>query len=601
METTAGQAMVNSFLPVGLRDYKRSLNKKNMTSLLGEVASKHPGQYKTIVMKMKGMAQKVAYADTSSITLDDFAPVTDRTELFKASDDLMNGKMNIAKVNKVFANLQEKYTKQTLKDGLRKGNSLAQIVYSGSRGKPSQLNSTITSPIMFSDVKGAPVQVPILHSLAEGLEPAEYWAMAPGTRKGVISTKFSTPISGFFNKQLGYVTSEIIVTTDDCHTTNGVKVPIDDQENLGRTLAMGSGRYKAGTTVDTRMLSDLKKAKKKFIILRSPETCAASSGICQKCYGFNERGTVPVIGHASGLNSSAALSEPFTQGALDVKHSGGLLAKKKVGIELVQQMLKVPKTFAGGATVSEHEGTVDKIDKAPQGGFYVSIKGKQHYVSPGLGLKVKVGDDVEPGSILSDGVVNPADITRLRGIGEGKRFLSNGLKQAYIEDGKGNVNKIHMESLASKMVDHVKITDHTQFNDFVTGDIVSFSKAQKEYAPKGVQTLDLPLAKNKFLAKPLQHYTVGTKLTKSMLADLKETGYNKIDVTDQEPPFTPVMIRLDDIPEYKDNWVERLYSIHLKSKIMGAAHKGEKADIHGLHYSPAALYGRDFGKNKIGY
>jgi len=312
METTAGKALVNSFLPVGLRDYKRELNKKALVNLLGDVAKKHPGQYKDVVMKMKKLGEKVAYVDSSSISLSDFKPVTDRSELFKASKDLLNNKLDKKKVEKVFASLHEKYAKTTLADGLKKNNALAAMVYSGSRGKPTQLSSTITSPVMFSDLNGEFIPVPILNSLAEGLEPAEYWAMTPKTREGVISTKFSTPISGFFNKQLGYVTSEIIVTEDDCGTRNGIKVQIDDPENLGRCLALPAGRYNPGDIVDTRILSDLKKAKKKFIIIRSPKTCQADRGICKKCYGFNESGDFPSIGHAAGLNNSAASSEPFT-------------------------------------------------------------------------------------------------------------------------------------------------------------------------------------------------------------------------------------------------------------------------------------------------
>ena len=86
--------------------------------------------------------------------------------------------------------------------------------------------------------------------------------------------------------------------------------------------------------------------------------------------------------------------------------------------------------------------------------------------------------EIESGQILSEGIVNPADVTRLRGIGEGRKKIFDSLRSAYLNDGK-KINKVHMETLSRAMVNHVKIDKSDDFLDNIPGDIVTFEHAQK--------------------------------------------------------------------------------------------------------------------------
>ena len=473
-------------------------------------------------------------------------------------------------------------------------------VFSGARGNPSQLSSTIASPVMYSDQTGSIIPIPILNSLAEGLSPAEMFAGSYGTRKGVVSTIKATPEGGFFNKQVGYVAGNILITEDDCYTNNGIKESADDPENIGRVLAMSAGIYKAGDIVDDKALAYFIKKRINNIVIRSPITCEARNGLCKKCYGYNENGSMTSIGDNVGINSSAALSEPFTQSAMNVKHSSGVIGQKKIGLPLIRQVLKIPKSFVGGAIVSEKNGKVDNIRKAPQGGFFVSVEGHNHYIQPEIDIMVKNEDIVEKGDILSDGIINPADITRLRGIGEGRKYLASTIKKAYT-DGGLNMNKIHTENLARAMINSVKIESDEEFNENVPGDIITLSSAQKNYKPKHPYITNITKAENKYLAKPYLHYSMGTNLTKKMINDIKSVNIHNVEVTDYEPPFQPIMLRLDDVPSIDDNFINRLYSIHLKSKLLDATHRGEKASLRSSNFIPSFIYGKDFGKDKILY
>jgi DNA-directed RNA polymerase subunit beta' len=601
MITTAGQAIINAMLPRQHRDYRRELNKKSLLALMNNVAKTHTKEYSDIALRLQKIGRKVAYLDGASYTLDDFRSPIGKEDLYRKAEELEKGKIPADKIGAEFYQLQKDMIKKSLAAGLKKGTTLAKMVHSGSKGKPNQYLTATYSPIMYTDNLNRPIPLAIKNSISDGLTPAEFFAGSFGTRKGAVATKFATPEGGFFNKQVGYVAGNLLVSTEDCGTDNGVSCKADDPENIGRQLAAPVASFPKGTLITDRVIADLLKKKKDTIVIRSPISCEADSGVCQKCYGHNEKGMIPSVGDDVGINSSAALTEPFTQGAMNVKHSGGVIGKSKSGMALVQQLLKIPKVFAGGATVAEIDGKIIKTEEAPQGGFFVSVGDQRHYIQPHQKLKVKIGDSIERGLPLSDGIINPADVTRLRGIGEGRKFLANSLKEAYTDDDKGFINKIHMEVLAKAMNSNVRINDHTQFKDHVPGDIVSVALAQKSYSPNGVKEVLTSQAKDKYLAKPYLHYSMGTRLTPKMTEEIFLHGAKKIKVTDEEPPFSPMMVRLDDVPSTKENWLSRLYSIHLKQKILTSTHRGEEAKIHGSDFIPSYIRGTEFGKKKHEY
>lgn len=603
MEVTAGQAIINAMLPKELRDYKRVLDKKAIQKLSTELAIKYPNQYADVVFKLKKIGAKVAYIDGASFDVKDFESPVDKRVLDQEEKSLAKTTITPDKLNEIykkFSALQQDIEKKTVERGIQQGNSMARQVVSGARGNNSNLASLISSPVMYADHAGRPIPIVIKHSFSEGLDPVEYFGSTYGTRSGVIATKFATPEGGFFNKQVGYVTGNLIITEVDCGTSNGIKTELTDSNNVGRVLATGVASFLRNTVLTTNLIGDLTKKGYTNIMIRSPLTCEADNGVCQKCFGYNEKGDFPPLGENVGINSSAALTEPFTQGAMQEKHSGGVIGQKKRGFELIQQLLKIPKVFPGGAIVTEVAGKVTKIEKAPQGGNFVTVAATRHYLPADREVIVKVGDEVEQGMPLSGGIVNPADVTRLRGVGEGRKFLSDTLRQAFKEDGK-DMNKVHMEVLSRAMVNHVQVGDNTEAEDLLPGDVISLARAQKSYRPINAALLATKKAAGMYLAKPYLHYSMGTKLTPKMIDDLVSIGIANVEVSSTESPFSPVMVRLEDVPGYKTNWIERLYSERLKSKIMEATHRGEKANLHGPDFTPAFIHGVEFGKPKVGY
>lgn len=596
---TVGQLLFNAALPKDFRQFDKVIDGKSLTGILQNIAEQKPSEYKDTLMSIKKFADRSAYVH-SEISYDDFLSPIDHKKIisdfsskipFNASDD---------EVRTEFSKLQDIIDKKTMAGALKNDNSMALQILSGARGSSSQLSSTISSPVMYADNFGTPIRVPITNSFSEGLTGAEYWASTYGTRKGVIATKFATPKGGYFGKQLGYVLNTTMVTEEDCETKNGIEADINDSDNIGRVLAQNSGGVQANTLLTSQHISDMnKKGVKKFLI-RSPISCEAEAGLCQKCRGFTEQGRVASIGENVGQNSAHALSESTTQAAMKEKHTGGQVGTANKGIlDTLNQLVKVPKFFAGGSTVSEVDGTVQSIQNAPQGGYYVLVNNKEHYIHPGFDIIVKAGDKIEAGHPLSNGIVNPADVTRLRGLGEGRRYLSDSIRST-LASNRLKINKVHSESLAKALVNLTQVTADVVIDDNVPGDIVQFNHAQKHFNP--INKSDDPVEKSegKYLTKPYMHFTAGTKLKPSMINTMKSFGINNVEVSTEKPPFEPVMIRMDDVPGFKDSWMGRLFSSNLKKKILGAVQRTEESPIHGTDFIPSYVTAREFGRPGIG-
>lgn len=156
------------------------------------------------------------------------------------------------------------------------------------------------------------------------------------------------------------------------------------------------------------------------VVVRSPLTCAVSNGLCAHCVGrFYNGSKLPKVGDSIGLLASSTVGEPLTQMALSAKHTAGMStsAKSYSGLPTIIQFTQSPEAFKDRGAVAELDGKVTSVEEAPQGGMFVTVGDKKHYVLPGHEVYVKPGDSVEAGDQLAEGLVDPEDIVRLKGLG----------------------------------------------------------------------------------------------------------------------------------------------------------------------------------------
>jgi DNA-directed RNA polymerase subunit beta' len=607
MITTVGRIIVNSKLPPGLRDYDRVLTKKDIKDLFTKLADQYPDQYKSISHDLKHIGDMSSFYAGSSVRLKDLKPPVDRDKMFAEADKKVSfirassasKEKQDEEVGKVYNELAGQMQKSVIEEGVKKNNILALMSHSGARGSISQVSSMIGAPVMVMDHKDKPILIPIRHNYSEGVDPVEYWAGAYGTRKGVISTKFAVADSGYFSKQLSLAASTLVVTVDDCGTMNGVPYSTEDNHACDALLARDYGHFKRNTIVTPAVLSGLKRDNIKQIILRSPMTCEALHGVCSKCAGVRSRGKLAGIGDNIGLESASAIAEPLAQGALNVKHTGGIATGKQRVFDFptLKQFLNIPQTFKGKAPVAEIDGTVTKIEKAPQGGNFVYVGNVKHYVMPDATILVKPGQHVEAGTALSDGLMNPSDIVRLKGIGAGRKYVADTFNEIHKQI-TGGVNRKHYETMSKALIDHVKLDDTHSVEGYLPDDVVNFSSLSKQIKFSDMQLLPLDKALNKYLAKNYLYFTIGTRVTPSIVKELKTHGIKSVEVTGKQPFFHPVMERMQDVPKTVPDWMHKLMSTDMKRHLLESTHKGLASDIHGISWVPGVAVGAEIGKKK---
>lgn len=609
--TTLGQILVNDALPEKFRDYNRVLSKGEADALLASVAKEHPELYKQISWKLMQLGREAAFTEGSTLKLSDLLPVLDKKDLLdhveqqerkiRSSKSMTDDEKQKA-LELVYGEVQKLMLDQTLDSALAKNNPFAIQVKSKARGNKSQLAALLTSPAIYQDAQDRTIPVFIRKSYSEGLDPHEYWAATYGARKGVISTKFATRDAGALGKQLGVAVSDLVVTQDDCGTPSGIPVPIDDNDNVGSVLARNTGRYPAGTVVSKEVLADLKQKKVDEIVLRSPMTCNLAEGVCKHCAGVRENGRFPEIGYHLGLNASSALAERIAQSSLNQKHSGGQRDSKGnivyAGFDVINNLAQVPKNFPHRATVAERDGTVDKVEEAPQGGWNLTIDNEVHYVPADRPLLVKEGDKVEQGDQLSEGIVNPADVVRLKGIGEGRRYFAERFTKAFRESDY-EVNRRNVEAVARSVVDHVSVDEPEGVGDYLPGDVVSYTGVAHSYRPRpDAQHLEPHKAVGMHLEQPALHFTIGTRLSKRMADTLKKHGIDSVMAHKTPPGFSSTMVGVTKVPAHTDDWMARLGSTYLESRLLEDVQRGSTSNIHGLNPIPGIAKGVEFGQPK---
>lgn len=408
----------------------------------------------------------------------------------------------------------------------------------------------------------------------------------------------SSPESGFLGKQLAMATHRLIVTEADCGTGNGIPVSAFDKDNEGAVLAQSAGGVKSGTPLTPKHLRELGEQN---VLVRSPITCQSHHGVCQKCAGIRESGSFPKLGENIGISAAQALSEPLTNATMKQRHTGGQYeAKKKVdnktGLDLINQIVEVPRTFHGGAAIAQTDGRVDAIEAAPQGGQYITIQGMQHWVPPDVGVNVAKGDTVDAGDVLSEGLPNPAEIVKHKGIGEGRRYFTEIFKKA-MDSEKFGAHRRNVELLARGLVNHVRITDRDGPADTVPDDVVEYDHMIRGYQPRfGHQTMAPKQAVGLYLESPVLHYSVGTRVSPKVAKQLETYKVPAVTVHADPPSFEPEMTRAMETLSHSDDWMVRLGGFHLKKGLIESVHRARKSDTHGTSFIPALAQGSEFGK-----
>lgn len=596
MTQTLGQLLVNDILPKDMQ-VSGPVTKKDLDQKLYTLARQDTVDAARRIEKLRQLGHELATTEGISATLDDITP-----------DYALQKKM----LGPVLRQMQQTDNQEKRQDILREAQprvvdaskshagSFGTMVRSGARGRPVQLSKNLLAPVMALTGTGDPVPWLVHHNYAQGLRASEAWATHVETRNNQIDTRLSVTEPGDIGKILVNNMADQLVTSEDCGTNNGVMMNIDSNDVADRYLAKSVAGFPHNTLITPQVITKIKDRGEDNIIVRSPMTCEAHTGVCKKCYGLNEFGKLHPIGTNVGIRSAQALSEPLTQFALSSKHGIRTSPQDKSiaqGHKGLRQLLDIPESFSHSATVAPIDGQVSHIEKAPQGGFLIHIDQEQVYTPPDRPPTVKPGQNVIAGDVLSSGTANPAEIVLHKGLGVGRQYLTDQLHGIYKRQGL-DIDRRHVELLTKSHLNRVRIDDDPS-NTYYPGEIVQYNSLLG-HLRENAKEKSLKDASGDILASNQLHFTAGTRLTPDVIDNLRQAGIKKVLVPEDSIKITPIMRPITRNPLLNPDWLARLGHRYLQESLLQGAHFGEKAKIHGTHPVPALAYGAEFGQGRDG-
>jgi DNA-directed RNA polymerase beta subunit/DNA-directed RNA polymerase beta' subunit len=437
--TTPGRALMYLGLPKDVRDTKYLTDKdlvlhgKTISGLLSEVGKTHPEYFGRVADHLKTIGFGYTHQIGFSFKAGDFKALSSiRDKHIRAAEvkvAALPGNLSSDKRNKVIVDTYKQATDAINKDAksyLKKsGNSLFTMHSAGTKPSWSQIQQLIIAPMLVTNAQGSIIPVPITRSYAEGVSASGYWVASSGARKGLIDKVQSVSIPGALTKQIQNMVMHSIITEEDCKTSNGIALAVDDFDLPNRILAtplkLRSGTISAGSILTPKLLGQIKESKTDKIVVRSPLKCESSKGMCSKCYGKFTSGKLPKVGTNIGVIAGGTIGERGTQLSMRCNSADTLITIRRgenlpetVDIKSLYDRLDgiyPAKTTQSGVQTIEpdrleiydgHNGWVDLnyIQKHPRdkdlemlfaksqlGGFVVSLENHPLWVVPKLGCK----------------------------------------------------------------------------------------------------------------------------------------------------------------------------------------------------------------------
>lgn len=199
------------------------------------------------------------------------------------------------------------------------------------------------------------------------------------------------------------------------------------------------------------------------VLIRSVLTCQSPQGVCRKCYGQDLANKADVeIGEAVGIIAAQSIGEPGTQLTMRTFHTGGV-----AGGDITQGLPRVEELFEARkpkmcAIIAEIDGTISygEPDKNNLRTIVITPDDpenqlpREYSIPFGITPKVKEGDRITAGSLITDGPKNPHDILRISGLKETHRYLVKEVQKVYKSQGV-EINDKHIEVMVRQMLHKV--------------------------------------------------------------------------------------------------------------------------------------------------
>jgi DNA-directed RNA polymerase subunit beta' len=483
VDTTVGRVIFNMILPKGMPFYNIALKSSQLARVISD-CYQMLGRSRTIGLldDMNQLGFRLATRSGLSFATDDLITPEAKTRIIAAAEKEVLRKNKLyqrgiitegERYNQVldaWTHAREQITAEmmtALESDFRQGgyvNPIFLMANSGARGGVEQMRQLGGMRGLMAKPSGKIIETPIKANFREGLTVLEYFSSTHGARKGLADTALKTADSGYLTRKLADVAQNVVITMEDCGTTQGITKGIiyrGEKVEVGLADSI-RGRVSRANIVNPitdevivaenelitaeigRKIEELGLEK---IQVRSGMTCDAPLGICRRCYGMDlSTGSLVEEGMAVGIIAAQSIGEPGTQLTMRTFHIGGVgqhdveesdIKAKRGGI-VKYTRLKVVTNDEGQKIVLARNGEVSLVDE----------KGREvekYEVPAGAILKVNEDETVAAGSVLCEW--DPHSIPILAETGGKVRFedLIEGQTMRSEKDPSGHIRFVIME------------------------------------------------------------------------------------------------------------------------------------------------------------
>ena len=520
VKSTVGRFIFNEHIPQDLGFVDRSKDKFSLEidrlvdkKMLGKIVDKcfrKHGNIKTaeVLDYIKSTGYKYSTVGAISISMNDVIVPEEKWEILKEAekkiavyeelfrDGLVSEQERYEYVISVWTKATEDITK-ILVEKQDPTNSISIMADSGARGNINQIRQLAGMRGLMSSATGRIVEIPIKANFREGLSVQEFFISTHGSRKGLSDTALRTADSGYLTRRLVDVSQDVIVREDDCCTDeyvlakdfkdgNAIVEKLSDRivgrHSFEDVLNPNTGEiliYK-NEMITEALAEKVEKLGITELKVRSVLGCKSKHGVCAKCYGRNLATGNPVnIGEAVGIIAAQSIGEPGTQLTMRTFHSGGV-----AGVGITQGLPRVEELFEarkpkGLAYITEIDGTVKLVDNKKRYDIVVTADDgdERIYAIPyGARIKVKDGEEIKAGDMLTEGSINPHDILAIKGPTGVQEYITKEVQKVYRNQGV-DIDDRHIEIIIKQMLSKVKI-DTSGDTNLLEGSLVPFREVE---------------------------------------------------------------------------------------------------------------------------
>jgi len=545
-ETTIGRAILSEILPAGLpfSIINKPLKKKEISRLIN-ACFRRCGLKETVIFADRLMQAGFGLATRAGISIavgDMLVPpqkheiisaaehevkeiekqytsglVTDGERYNKVVDIWGRAGDQVAKAMMEQLSHQEVIDRSGKKVAQESFNSIYMMADSGARGSAAQIRQLAGMRGLMAKPDGSIIEVPITTNFREGLNVQQYFISTHGARKGLADTALKTANSGYLTRRLVDVTQDLVVTEDDCGTSNGfaMKALVEGGEVvealreriLGRVLVSDvlqpetqDVMFPTGYLLDEDAVDLIEASGVDEVTVRTPLNCETRYGLCAKCYGRDlGRGTIVNAGEAVGVIAAQSIGEPGTQLTMRTFHVGGAASRAAAASQVETKSAGMVRFTQNMRYVTNPKG--EKVVIARSAEVLVTDdhgrERERHKVPYGAMLTVDAGKHVRAGALVATWdphtrpiVTEYSGIVRFENVEEGATVTKQidevtGLSTLVVIDPKRKAGAATkglrpQVKLLTASGEEVKIhgTDHSVTITFQVGSIITVKDGQ---------------------------------------------------------------------------------------------------------------------------